>query len=125
MKPFLFGDKRYAFDVTNADDLARLERAFAGMMCAGQELTEGEASASEKMRAVFSAYQTFFETLFPGRGGEIVGDTPSAGRAVQAFERFTVYLNSSIAEANRMEQMLEALYLGKECGPASPAGAEC
>ena len=54
MKPFIIGDKRFAFDVTNADDLRRLERAFE-MLCLQQKsIIFSCSSASLKRVALLS-----------------------------------------------------------------------
>ena len=117
MKPFIIGDKRYAFDVTNADDLRRLERAFS-LLCAQNDTmdtADGAAvSASEQMRTVFCMYRDFFEALFPGRSAEIVGEEPSVGRAGRAFDRWTSYLRGCVEEEVRCDRMMRKIYLGEE-----------
>lgn len=117
MKPFIIGDKRFAFDVTNADDLRRLERAFA-VLCkqnGAMTATDGaEVSASEQMRTIFGMYHDFFEALFPGRSAEIIGDEPSVGRAGRAFDRWAAYLRGCIEEEARSDSMMRKIYLGEE-----------
>ena len=126
MKPFIIGDKRYAFDVTNANDLHRLERAFA-KLCAKQNAQLGgddpaaNLSASAQMRAIFDLYHDFFNELFPGRADEMIGDEPSVSRAGGVFDRFTAYLHACIAEEEQNARMMRRLYLG-ETDHASAVG---
>ena len=120
MKPFVSGDRRYAFDITNADDMRRLEKAFALLCAQGEGLssadgTEGE-SASARLLALFDAYCAFFEAVFPTRGREIVGEEPSVGRAVRIFDRFTAYLRDSIEEERRLDDAVRRLYIGGDDG---------
>ncbi len=118
MKPFIIGDKRLAFDVTNANDLARLERAYAAL-CARQAIpgsaggVSAEMPASEQMRAIFDMYHDFFDAVFPGRANEIVGDMPSVSRAGQAFDRFTAYLHACVEEEEQNARMMRRIYLGE------------
>ena len=115
MKPFIIGDKRFAFDVTNADDLRRLERAL-GLLCErNEQMTVAggkEMTASEQMQAIFGLYRDFFETVFPARAAEIIGTEPSVAHAGRAFDRFAAYLHSCVEEEERCEQMMRRLYLG-------------
>ena len=117
MKPFIIGDKRFAFDVTNADDLRRLERAFS-LLCKqndGMNTADGAAvSASEQMLTIFRMYRDFFEALFPGRSAEIVGEEPSVGRAGRAFDRWTAYLRGCIEDEQRNDRLMRRIYLGEE-----------
>ncbi|MBE6657127.1 MAG: hypothetical protein E7604_01655 [Ruminococcaceae bacterium] len=116
MKPFVIGDKRFAFDVTNADDLRRLERAFSLLCTQNNEMTAADGaamSASEQMRTIFRMYHDFFETLFPGRSAEIVGEEPSVGRAGRAFDRWAAYLRSCVEEEERCDRMMRQIYLGE------------
>ena len=116
MKPFNIGDKRFAFDVTNADDLRRLERAFA-LLCERSEQMNAaggaEMTASAQMQAIFGLYYDFFETVFPARAAEIIGTEPSVAHAGRAFDRFAAYLHGCIAEEERCEQMMRRLYLSE------------
>lgn len=114
MKPFIIGDRRLAFDVTNADDLRRLEQAFDALCGSSTaEAAQGEdMSASAQMRALFGMYRTFFETVFPGRGEEIVGSEPSVAHAEQAFARFAVFLRTALEEEARQDSTVRALFLG-------------
>ena len=116
MKPFIIGDKRFAFDVTNADDLRRLERAYAVLCRCNDDMHAGgeAASASEQMRVIFGMYRDFFEALFPGRSAEIVGDEPSVSRAGRAFDRWAAYLRACIDEEARTDRMMRQIYLGEE-----------
>ncbi|MBQ7301350.1 MAG: hypothetical protein IJW77_16110 [Clostridia bacterium] len=121
MKPFVNGEKRYAFDITNADDVLRLERAFAeqyprvcAMRTAGE--TDDAVSPSEQMRMLYALYHDFFETVFPGRGDEIVGSVPSAAAAGRAYERFITYLHACIDEESRHDAMVQKLYLDGAAG---------
>lgn len=116
MKPFIIGDKRFAFDVTNADDLRRLERAFEMLCSRNDEMTAADGmgiSASEQMRAIFGMYHDFFEAVFPGRSAEIIGEEPSVSRAGRAFDRFTAYLRGCIEEEARCDRMMRQIYLGE------------
>lgn len=115
MKPFIIGDRRLAFDITNADDLRRLETGFAAL-CAQNEQRAAEmagegVSASAQMRALYDMYRAFFETVFPGRGEEIVGAEPSVAHAQRAFSRFTVYLRTAMEEESRQEDTVRSLFL--------------
>lgn len=117
MKPFIIGDKRYAFDVTNANDLCRLERAFAKLCAKQNAQLDGDdpaanLSASEQMRIIFGLYRDFFDEIFPGRGTELIGDTPSVSHAGVVFDRFTAYLHACIAEEEQNARMMRRLYLG-------------
>ena len=127
MKPFVIGEKRFAFDVTNADDLRRLEKAFSILCAQNDEMTAagGEAvSASEQMLTIFRMYRDFFETLFPGRAVEIVGEEPSVGRAGRAFDRWTAYLRSCVEDEQRNDRMMRRIYLGEATvGTADEIGA--
>ena len=53
MKPFIIGDKRFAFDVTNADDLRRLERAFDRFAAYLHGCIEEEARCDRVMRQIY------------------------------------------------------------------------
>ncbi len=125
MKPFMIGDRRLAFDITNADDLRRLETGFASLCAQHDRYTAemaGEGmSASEQMRALYDMYRAFFETVFPGRGEEIVGAEPSVAHAQRAFSRFAVYLRTSLEEEAQQEDTVRSLFLGD--GTASDGGA--
>ena len=128
MKPFIIGDKRYAFDVTNADDLRRLERAFALLCERNEQMTAAggeEMTASEQMLAIFRLYHDFFDTVFPSRAAEIVGGEPSVSHAGHAFDRFAAYLRSCVEEEERCEQMMRRMYLGEaDAAPASVQDAK-
>ena len=122
MKPFVIGDKRFAFDVTNADDLRRLEKAYSILCAQNDGLTEacGETrSASEQMQTIFGMYHDFFETLFPGRSAEIVGEEPSVGQAGRAFDRWTAYLRGCVEEEQRNDRMMRRIYLGEATAGAA------
>ena len=128
MKPFVIGDKRFAFDVTNADDLRGLEKAFS-ILCAqndGLTAAYGEAkSASEQMQTIFGMYHDFFEALFPGRSAEIIGEEPSVGQAGRAFDRWTAYLRSCVEDEQRNDRMMRRIYLGEATvGDEDDAGLE-
>ena len=128
MKPFIIGDKRFAFDVTNADDLRRLEKAFSILCAQNDEMTaDGETglSVSEQMLTIFRMYHDFFEALFPGRSAEIVGSEPSVGRAGRAFDRWTAYLCSCVEDEQRSDRMMRQIYLGETNVGASVGDAEC
>lgn len=117
MKPFVVGDRRFAFDVTNADDLRRLEKAFSVLCTQNDGLTAacGEAkSASEQMQTIFGMYHDFFEALFPGRSAEIIGEEPSVGQAGRVFDRWTAYLRGCVEEEQRNDRMMRRIYLGEE-----------
>lgn len=124
MKPFIIGDKRLAFDVTNANDLQRLERAYAAL-CEKQasvgEVGMGELPASEQMRAIFGMYHDFFAAVFPGRAEEIIGDVPSVSHAAHVFDRFTAYLHAALAEEEQNTRVMRRIYLG-EGEPAGTVG---
>lgn len=116
MKPFIIGDKRFAFDVTNADDLRRLERAFEMLCSRNSEMTAADGvgvSASEQMRTIFCMYHDFFEAVFPGRSAEIIGEEPSVSRAGRAFDRFAAYLRGCIEEEARCDRVMRQIYLGE------------
>ena len=113
MKPFIMGDKRFAFDVTNAVDLRRLEHAFAILCEQNTAVSDTQMPASEQMQRIFGMYRDFFEAIFPGRSAEIVGEEPSVGRAGRAFDRWVAYLHTCIDEEARCEQMMRRLYLGE------------
>ena len=75
MKPFIIGDRRFAFDVTNAIDLRRLEGAYA-VLCAKSEEqrllaedAQNGMTASEQMRAIFDLYHNFFRCGLSGTCG--------------------------------------------------------
>ena len=121
MKPFMIGDKRFAFDVTNADDLRRLERADAVLEkhSAAADAQDTPPSASEQMQALYDVYYDFFEAVFPGRAAEIVGVEPSVGRARRAFDRFAAYLRGCVEEEERNERMMRMVYLGTPSADAS------
>ena len=125
MKPFIIGDKRLAFDVTNANDLQRLERAYAALCEKHEEVGEGgmgELPASEQMRAIFGMYHDFFAAVFPGRAAEIVGDVPSVSHAAHVFDRFTAYLRDALAEEEQNTRVMRRIYLGE--GEAAGADGE-
>ena len=128
MKPFVIGEKRFAFDVTNADDLRRLEKAFSILCAQNDGLTAdcGKAkSASEQMQTIYGMYHDFFEVLFPGRSAEIVGEAPSVGQAGRAFDRWTAYLRSCVEEEQRNDRMMRRIYLGEATvGAAEEIGAD-
>jgi hypothetical protein len=116
MKPFVIGEKRFAFDVTNADDLRRLEKAYSILCAQNDGLTEacGETrSASEQMQTIFGMYHDFFEAVFPGRSAEIIGEEPSVSRAGRAFDRFAAYLHGCIEEEARCDRVMRQIYLGE------------
>ena len=115
MKPFIIGDRRFAFDVTNAIDLSRLESAYA-VLCAKSEEQRGSSgrTASEQMRAIFSLYHDFFDAVFPGRAEEIIGDVPSVSRAGQAFDRFCAYLHACVEEEEQSARTMRRIYLGED-----------
>ena len=134
MKPFIIGDKRFAFDVTNADDLRRLERAYAILCSNNSDMTAaGGESASEQMRMIFTMYRDFFEALFPGRSAEIVGEEPSAGRAGRAFDRWVNYLGGCVEDEQRNDRMMRQIYMGDTTvgaakdaeGTSADAGMRC
>ena len=114
MKPFIIGDRRFAFDVTNAIDLRRLEGAYA-VLCAKSEEQRGASgmTASEQMRAIFDLYHNFFDAVFPGRAAEIIGDVPSVSRAGQAFDRFCAYLHACVEEEEQSARTMRRIYLGE------------
>ena len=117
MKPFVCGERRYAFDITNADDMRRLEGAFVQLCARSDALSGGEGAegerASARLTALFDAYYAFFEAVFPTRGREIVGNEPSAGHAARIFDRFCVYLRDSLEEEKRMDDAVRRMYLGE------------
>ncbi len=125
MKPFIIGDKRFAFDVTNADDLRRLERACA-LLCAKntqyvQSASDADAdAASVQMRTIFGIYRDFFETVFPGHSAEIIGEEPSVSRAGRAFDRFAAFLRGCVEEEERNAVVMRRIYLGDDV-PDVPA----
>ncbi len=125
MKPFIIGDKRFAFDVTNANDLHRLERAFAHL-CSKNSApggpVDGDGCASEQMRAIFGIYHDFFDEIFPGRAEEIIGDMPSVSRAGHAFDRFAAYLRACVEEEEQNARMMRRIYLGEQ---EEVADADC
>lgn len=119
MKPFIIGDRRFAFDVTNAIDLRRLEGAYA-VLCAKSEEqrllaedAQNGMTASEQMRAIFDLYHNFFDAVFPGRAAEIIGDVPSVSRAGQAFDRFCAYLHACVEEEEQSARTMRRIYLGE------------
>ena len=118
MKPFIIGDKRFAFDVTNAVDLRRLEGAYAALCAKSEEQSrladDGscEMAASEQMRVIFAMYHDFFDAVFPGHAEEIIGDVPSVSRAGHAFDRFTAYLRSCVDEEEQNASVMRRFYLG-------------
>lgn len=125
MKPFMIGDRRFAFDVTNADDLRRLERAYAILCSCGSDLdAAGGESASEQMRMIFTMYRDFFEAVFPGRSAEIVGEEPSVGRAGRAFDRWVNYLSGCVEDEQRNDRMMRQIYLGDTTVGTAAPGAE-
>ena len=119
MKPFVIGEKRLAFDLTNADDLARLERAVAafcrtcGEMDAAQDGEETGGSVAQELQRIYALYRDFFGTVFPGRAEEIVGSAPSVGNAKRAFDRFAAYLQTCLEEERRQDDAMRLLYLGR------------
>ena len=116
MRPFMIRDRRIAaFDITNADDLKRLEAAYKAMAehhemlrCMDFETMQ----PSEIARLVFGGFQVFFAALFPGREEEIVGKTPSVACARQAFGQWTAYLCDCMTECEQMDEAMRRLYLG-------------
>jgi hypothetical protein len=76
------------------------------------------------MLTIFRMYRNFFETLFPGRSAEIVGEEPSVGRAGRAFDRWTAYLRSCVEDEQRNDRMMRRIYLGEAtAGAAEDVGA--
>lgn len=117
MKPFVCGERRYAFDITNADDMRRLEGAFAQLCARADALpsveSEGAGNASARLSALFDAYCAFFEAVFPTRGREIVGNELSAGHAARIFDRFCTYLRDGLQEEKRIDDAVRRMYLGE------------
>lgn len=113
MSAFVYKERSYSFDLTNADDLARLRDACSEMEAAEAAIVKRyteDADAVEQLRALHGMYASFFQTLFPKNGRELVGSAPSAAEGVKAFRAFLAFLEECRQEEARLAEELRRCY---------------
>ncbi len=109
MSVFVYKEKTFAFDVTNADDMLRLQEACRAMEAAEQTILQHPAEENAciaQLRACYTMYRSFFMTVFPERGKDIVGPAPSAMEGIKAFRAFLRFLEECRAEEAALEKEL-------------------
>ena len=121
MKPFIIHDRHLAFDITDVDDLSRLQKASAWLIQRCDEMT-GEGAVKDldtagHSREIFSMYLTFFGILFPGMEKVILGEKQSVSNAKRAFGLWISYLGECMEEERRSDAMMQKIYAlqGEEC----------
>ena len=118
MKPFIIHDRHFAFDITDADDLGRLQKASAWLAQRCDEMTgEGavkDMDAAGHMKAIFSMYRTFFGILFPGMETVILGEKQSVSNAKKVFGLWLSYLGDCMEEERRSDAMMRKIYTLQE-----------
>lgn len=128
MPAFVYKDRALTFDLTNADDLLRLQNACAALETAEETIVKRytqDGDLAEQMRALHDMYGDFFAAVFPKHGRELVGNAPSAAEAIKAFKAFLQFLAECRSEEERMEEELRRCYapasfsVGKETGDGS------
>ena len=120
MASFIYHGQTLSFDLTNADDMARLEAACSGLE-AGEALLKRSAAKdgcppgqAETLRGYYTLFSDFFAALFPGREKLILGKHPSAAEGMKAFCAFLGFLEDCKKEEQQLEEMLLSFYGGGE-----------
>ena len=142
MRPFIVNEKRYSFDLTNAYDLARLQKASAVLDAEACEFEDTADSrygghypvylqpdadmtdAARDMLLLCRRYYTFFEILFPGKGECILGRNPSFGQAREIFAKWIAYLRAGMEEERRADRLMECIYRDTDGDMRSGDGGE-
>ena len=114
MRPFIIHERRFAFDITDAEDLGRLQKASAWLVQRCDEMTDEGAvmdlDAAEHMKEIFTMYRTFFGILFPGMETTILGEKQSVSNAKKAFGLWLSYLEECMEEERKSDAMMQKIY---------------
>ena len=142
MRPFIVNEKRFSFDLTNAYDLARLQKAaavldaetgdfedtadsrYGGHYPAYLQSDADMTDTAREMLLLCRRYYTFFEILFPGKGEFLLGRNPSVGQAREVFAKWIAYLRAGMEEERRADRLLECFYHETCCDMQSGDGGD-
>ncbi len=132
MKPFMYGGRRYAFDITNPFDLARLQRAAERLgyeegaeegdptvYPAYLQLSEEMNDAARGVLLLCRRYYAFFSVLFPGQAEQILGDKPSVSAGRDAFAGWMQYLDASVTSEREANESVVRMYEAQTCANAA------
>lgn len=107
MFDFEYNGVRYAFDIRDADDMERYEKAMKEL--AEEQQNAGGETASARMRAACASYRKLFDDIFgKGAGIAVCGEKDNTGTCSDAFYALLNFVaDANAAENERLDGLAE------------------